>query len=139
LINIYKNMKNLNDKLKNIDHRLGLIDGILKKAKSIGKEFLFLAGVSIFPVKYVFFDNHNSNPPTVVTNNVPYLINTNYPILTNYQMYQYVPQEQYIPPDQYSFNINYHFNNIYEFSITVLAMIMLFVIAIKIINLFGKK
>lgn len=126
-------MESIDDKLNYTDKILKRIASILKTLKSIVKDLCFYVGAGFFPVKYIFFNN-NSKPElesqiSSMTNNVPYVVNTN----TNYMML-------YQQPDQhYYVNFTYQYQNGYDLAITVLAMIMLFTIVIKIINLFNKK
>lgn len=130
-----------------LDRFLSKTINTLKKIKSI-KELLFYICAGYFPLNYLITKLMSFiNPTTVaqstipqqlyVTNQVPVLINSNI-VYTNIQLYTPQQIQQPHPPDFY-FWFYYQFQTIYDFALVVLAMIMLFVIAIKIINLFGKK
>lgn len=130
-----------------LDRFLSKTINTLKKIKSI-KELLFYICAGYFPLNYLITKLMSFiNPTTVaqstvpqqlyVTNQVPVLINSNV-VYTNVQLY--TPQQIQQPPQpDFYFWFYYQFQTIYDFALVVLAMIMLFVIAIKIINLFGKK
>ena len=123
-----------------IDRFLSKTIKTLKKIKSI-KDLLFYICAGYFPLNYLITKIMSFiNPTTVAQSTVQpqQLYVTNYvPVLVNSNVV-YTPQTQVPTPDFY-FWFYYQFQTIYDFVLVVLAMIMLFVIAIKIINLFGKK
>ena len=137
-----------------IDKFLGKIINTLKKIKSI-KDLVFYICAGYFPLNYLiskittFINQPSSTASNVpqmistqyvtgyITNQVPVLINSNI-VYTNIQLYTPQQIQQPSPPDFY-FWFYYQFQTIYDFGLVVLAMVMLFTIAIKIINFFGKK